>query len=299
MYFRKDIIIEEKKYKVWITLLGIKYKTYEILINSLGSLNKIYHASKEQLKEIKNLKESTIEKILNNKIKNDIERHLNFMKKNKIDIIYINDKEYPQRLKEIYDPPICLYIKGNKNILINNGIAIIGCRDYSEYGKENALKFSYEIAKNKVNIISGLAKGIDSFAHIGALKANEKTIAVVGTGLDIVYPKENIKLANEIINKEGAIITEYPLGTKPNRWNFPARNRIISGLSNGVLVIEAKEKSGTLITVDFALEQGRNIYCIPGNINSANSYGTNELIKQGAEIVTKSNEIIINFDTNI
>ena len=106
-------------------------------------------------------------------------------------------------------------------------------------------------------------------------------------------------MANEIINKEGAIITEYPLGTKPNRWNFPARNRIISGLSNGVLVIEAKEKSGTLITVDFALEQGRNIYCIPGNINSANSYGTNELIKQGAEIVTKSNEIIINFDTNI
>lgn len=272
---------------------------YETLIKEFGDLEGIYNASKSQLNNTKNLRKEIIEKILNTNLKKEVNRHLEFIEKNKIDILYLRDKEYPKRLKEIYDPPICLYIKGNKNILNNNGLAIIGCREYSEYGKENALKFSYEIAKNKINIISGLAKGIDSFAHIGAIMANEKTIAVMGTGIDMIYPKENLKLANEIINKKGAIITEYPLGTKPDRWHFPARNRIISGLSNGVLVIEAKEKSGTLITVDFALEQGREIFAIPGNINSINSYGTNELIKQGAEIVTKSKEILINFDTNI
>lgn len=220
-----------------------------------------------------------------------------------MDIIPINVECYPQNLKEIYDPPVSLYIKGNKDILNNNSIAIIGCRDASEYGIKAAKYFSYNLSKEGINIVSGLAKGVDSYAHIGNICAQDelnleskdkeigKTIAVIGSGLDIIYPKENKFLYDEIINIGGAIISEYSIGTKPNKMNFPARNRIVSGISGGVLVIEAKEKSGTLITVDFALEQGRDVYVVPGNINSINSVGTNDLIKQGAKLVTNYKEI--------
>ena len=214
------------------------------------------------------------------------------MEKNNIDIISIQDKDYPSLLKEIYDPPICLYIRGNKKILNNESIAIIGCRDASDYGLNVANEFAYNLSKQNINIISGLARGIDSEAHLGAVRANQKTIAVLGNGLDIIYPKENINLVQNILNSGGAIISEYPLGTKPKKENFPARNRIISGMSKGLLVVEAKEKSGTLITVDFALEQGRDVFVIPGNINSINSVGTNDLIKQGAKVVTTWEECI-------
>ena len=213
------------------------------------------------------------------------------MQENHIKFISIEDDEYPQKLKEIYDYPIGIYIKGNEKILKNHSIAIIGCRDYSEYGKKCEEYFSYNLAREGKIIISGLAKGIDSFAHWGAVKAKEKTIAVVGNGLDTVYPKENQKLIEEILKNDGAIISEYPVGVKPEKNNFPARNRIISGISEGVLVIEAKKKSGTLITVDFALEQGRDVYVVPGNINSINSTGTNDLIKQGATLVSNYKEI--------
>ena len=208
------------------------------------------------------------------------------MQKNNIELITIKDKEYPAKLKNIYDPPIVLYIKGDINILDNRSIAIIGCRDASEYGINSAKYFSYNLAKKGVNIVSGLAKGIDSYAHIGAINAKGNTIAIIGNGLDSVYPKENIEIARKILETGGSIITEYPLGTKPEKMNFPARNRIISGISNSVIVVEAKAKSGTLITVDFALEQGRDVYVVPGNINSINSIGTNELLKQGAKPVT-------------
>lgn len=214
------------------------------------------------------------------------------MQKNNIEIISIEDKEYPQLLKEIYDPPICLYVKGNKQILNKRALAIIGCREASNYGLKVAQEFAFNISKQNINIVSGLARGIDSASHLGAVNANQKTVAVLGNGLDMIYPKENIKLAQNILNSGGAIISEYPLGTEPKKENFPARNRIISGMSKGVLVVEAKEESGTLITVDFALEQGRDVFVIPGNINSINSVGTNDLIKQGAKLVTNWKECI-------
>ena len=153
--------------------------------------------------------------------------------------------------------------------------------------------FAYNLAKKSINIISGLAKGIDSQSHIGAIKAKGMTIGVIGSGLDIVYPKENQYLYDKIIEENGAIISEYPLGTKPEKMNFPARNRIISGMSKAILVVEAKKKSGTLITVDFALEQGRDVYVVPGNIDEMNSVGTNDLIKQGAQMVTSYKDIEI------
>lgn len=214
------------------------------------------------------------------------------MKKNNIDIISIEDKQYPNILKEIYDPPIYLYIRGNKEILNNKSISIVGCRKATDYGRKVARDFAYNISKQDINIISGLAIGIDSEAHLGAVEANKKTVAVLGNGLDTIYPKENIILSQKILDSGGTIISEYPLGTKPKKENFPARNRIISGMSNGLLVVEAKEKSGTLITVDFALEQGRDVFVVPGNIISENSAGTNDLIKQGAKLVTNWQECI-------
>ncbi len=208
-------------------------------------------------------------------------------------MVTIEDKEYPKILKTIYDYPISLYVKGNESILNTPAIGIVGCRESSSYGERVAQYFGYHLAKRNISIISGLAKGIDSQSHIGAIKAGGITIGVMGSGLDIVYPKENQYLYDKIIEENGVIISEYPLGSKPEKMNFPARNRIISGMSKGIIVVEAKKKSGTLITVDFALEQGRDVYVVPGNIDEMNSVGTNELIKQGAQMVTSYRDIEI------
>ena len=210
-------------------------------------------------------------------------------------IIYQADKFYPKKLNEIYSRPAKIYLMGNEEILNKPSIAIIGCREASDYGKKMAFEFAYKLASKGIVIVSGLARGIDSCAHLGAVKAKGQTIAVLGSGLNNIYPKENLKLSQEIIRQNGAIISEYEPNAKPLKMHFPARNRIISGLSNGVLVVEAKEKSGTMITVDFALEQGRDVFALPGNITSMNSYGTNELIKQGAKLVTNVDEILDEF----
>ena len=180
-----------------------------------------------------------------------------------MNIIYQAQKFYPEKLTHIYAPPAKLYVLGNETILNEPSIAIIGCRQASDYGKKVAYEFAYQLAKKGIIIISGLARGIDSCAHLGAVKAKGETIAVLGSGLKHIYPAEHKGLCTEIIKTGGSIVTEYPPETKPIPTNFPARNRIISGLSNGVLVVEAKEKSGTLITVDYALDQGKEVFIIP------------------------------------
>ncbi len=279
--------LQDKKYWIWLSLIrGIGNKKKQMLLERYETPERIYNLNSKEVTNIKELAKEAINNILDKNIRNKIENHIEYMQKNNIELITIKDKEYPAKLKNIYDPPIVLYIKGDINILDNRSIAIIGCRDASEYGINSAKYFSYNLAKKGVNIVSGLAKGIDSYAHIGAINAKGNTIAIIGNGLDSVYPKENIEIARKILETGGSIITEYPLGTKPEKMNFPARNRIISGISNSVIVVEAKAKSGTLITVDFALEQGRDVYVVPGNINSINSIGTNELLKQGAKPVT-------------
>lgn len=210
-----------------------------------------------------------------------------------IEEIDISSKKYPKQLKEIYNPPQKIYALGNIEILNNIGIAIVGARKATEYGKKVALKLSEDLSKNKIVIISGLAKGIDSYAHIGTLNVqNGKTIAVLGSGIKEIYPKENIELARKIIKKGGCIISEYFPNEKPNKINFPKRNRIISGLSKGVIVVEASEKSGALITADFALEQGREVFTVPGSIYSNTSVGTNKLIQQGAKLVTNYEDVL-------
>ena len=306
---------EEKRYWIWFSLIkGLGIKRKKQLLEIYKTPEKIYTLNKNDLLKIKGIGNETINNILDEKTRKDVDKHISYMLKNNINIISIVDKEYPNILKEIYDFPISLYVKGNKDILNNRNIAIIGCREASDYGKKAAKYFGYNLSKEGINIVSGLAKGVDSYSHIGNICAlmeksypqnNSypqvdklikcgKPIAVVGNGLDMVYPAENKKLEKKIIELGGCIISEYPLGTKPSKMSFPARNRIISGISNAVLVIEAKEKSGTLITVDFALEQGRDVFVVPGNINSINSVGTNDLIKQGASLVTNFKEILKN-----
>ncbi len=284
--------MKDIEYWIWLSRIeGLNPKFLNDLLEKYNNPKKIWDKTKEELIE-DGIKEKYACEITSNRYREKIDKYLKYMNENNIEIITINDKQYPDKLKAIYDPPIVLYVKGNKNILNDRSIAIIGCRMCTKYGENTSKKIAYNLSINNINIISGLAKGIDSFAHKGSLAAQGKTIAVVGCGLDRVYPKENKELFDEIIKRGGAIISEYVIGTKPIAKNFPKRNRIISGLSDAVIVVEAREKSGTLITVDFALEQGKDIYAIPGNVDNPNSYGTNDLIKQGAKIVTKLQDIL-------
>lgn len=283
--------LENKRYWIWLSLiknLGSKRKLR--LLELYKTPEEIYKLTKEELMNINGIGEAIANDIMISKNEEILNYHIKYMKESNINIININEREYPQALKKIYDPPISLYVKGNIEKLNNKNIGIVGCRECTTYGKKSAEYFAYNLSKQNINIVSGLAKGIDSYAHLGSLN-NGNTIAVLGNGLDIIYPKENLELANEIIKRGGTIISEYPCGTKPEKMKFPARNRIISGISSGIIVIEAKEKSGTLITVDFALEQGRDVFVVPGNINSINSVGTNDLIKQGARLVTTYEDI--------
>jgi DNA processing protein len=200
-------------------------------------------------------------------------------------IISLSDPEYPARLKEIYDPPVILFVKGSVEVLAQPGIAMVGTRHPTPYGSGMAERLSTDLAARGLVIISGLARGIDTASHRGAVAAKGKTIAVLGTGIDVMYPKENTRLTEQIVALGGALITEFPVGTFPAPQNFPIRNRIISGMSAGVLVVEAAEYSGTRITSRLALEQNRDVYAVPGNVTNKNSWGPNTLIKQGAKLV--------------
>ena len=200
--------------------------------------------------------------------------------------IKLNELAYPYLLSQINNPPKILYVLGNVEILREKSIAIVGCRECSKYGEKVATELAYNLGKNNIITVSGLAKGIDSYCHIGSIKAKARTIAVVAHGLDMIYPKEHRDLAINILQHGGAIVSEYKVGEKPKKENFPARNRIISGLAKSTVIVEAKKHSGALITANFALEQNREVFAVPGNIYSKNSEGTNELIKAGANLVT-------------
>jgi DNA processing protein len=200
-------------------------------------------------------------------------------------IISLVDPEYPVRLKEICDPPVILFVKGNVEVLARPGIAMVGTRHPTPYGSGMAERLATDLSTRGLVIISGLARGIDTASHRGTVAAKGKTVAVLGTGIDVIYPKENTRLAEQIVALGGALISEFPLGTAPTPQNFPIRNRIISGMSAGVLVVEAAEYSGTRITSRCALEQNRDVYAVPGNVTNKNSWGPNTLIKQGAKLV--------------
>ncbi len=255
----------------------------------------IFNLSESELKAYKQLSAKNMEEILNREKRDRVDSVNDLMLKNDIKIITILDTNYPEKLKQIYDPPVVLYYRG-KLRLSEFSIAIVGSRKTTNYGAYTAKKLSYELAMRGVQIVSGLARGIDSIAHEGCLDAGGKTAAVLGCGLDYIYPPENSRLYENILNSGGLILSEYPPGTPPLQYNFPARNRIISGISSGVLIVEAAGKSGSLITAGYALEQGREVFAVPGNIDCSYSKGTNQLIRDGAKIVLGVEDILEEFD---
>lgn len=230
--------------------------------------------------------------VIEARTKFDPDEEINRLARYGVGYLTIFDKNYPGILKEVYDCPAILYIKGDAKVLGTPALGVVGSRKYSNYGKTNSYKLSKECAESGLTIISGLALGIDAFAHQATLDANGKTVGVLGCGLDNIYPVSNFHLGQEIIEKGGAIVSEFPIGVPPMKQNFPARNRIIAGLSRGVLVIEAAEKSGALITAYQAVEYNREVFALPGNIDNENSVGTNTLIQQGAKLVITVDDIL-------
>lgn len=217
------------------------------------------------------------------------------MNLNSIKLLKYNEKDYPEKLKNIKDFPLYLYVRGKvENLYKNNAIAIVGARKASDYGKKVSRKFAYEICERNINVVSGLAIGIDKQAHLGALdNKNGKTIAVLATSVleNEIYPLENLKVFERILEEDGTILSEYSFGSKLEKYKFIERNRIISGISSKIIVIEAGKNSGSLITADFALEQGKDIFVVPGNINLENFVGSNNLIKEGAFLLNNINDL--------
>ena len=225
----------------------------------------------------------------------DLNREFKRASKLSLKILTLEDTGYPENLKNIPGAPLVLYVSGSLAPEDNLAIGIVGSRRASFYGLSNAEKFAFELALKGITIVSGMARGVDTYSHRGALKAGGRTLAVMGSGFNNIYPEENKKLADEI-SRSGAVISEFPIDEQPLRENFPRRNRVISGLSLGVLVAEAAKNSGALITADFALEQGREVFALPGRIDSASSYGANSLIQQGAKLVTNTDDILEEFN---
>lgn len=264
------------------------------LLEYFGQPENIFQASQEKLIAVSGIGENLAAKIRSLDLK-DVERELILAKKYNLKILTPEDKEYPVNLKYIFDPPILLYVKGEIRKEDALSLAIIGSRRASFYGLSCAEKFSAELASRGFTIVSGMARGVDSSAHRAALRQGGRTIAVMGSGFGHIYPQENRRLAEDIA-QSGAVISEFPIDALPLRQNFPQRNRVISGLSLGVLVVEAARNSGALITADFALEQGREVFALPGKVDSDNSFGTNSLIKQGAKLVADADDILEEFN---
>ncbi len=262
------------------------------LLENFGSAENVFHARRSELESLR-LKPESIESILKREFHDKADEELSKVRELGGDVLILDDGSYPYLLREIADPPITLYVKGDWQACFDTPcIGVVGSRKCSTYGENASEMLSRDLAANGVCVVSGLARGIDTAAHRGAIAAKGRTIAVLGTGIDGIYPKENAKLVNQIIDSGGAIVSQFPLGTPPLRDNFPYRNRIISGLSLGVLLVEASERSGSLITARLAMEQNREVLAVPGNITSKNSFGTNYLIKSGAKLVQQWQDIV-------
>lgn len=262
------------------------------LLERFGSAENVFHATRSELESLR-LKPETVESILKREFHEKAIEELENVRKIGGDVLILDDGSYPFLLREIADPPITLYVKGDWSACFDAPcVAVIGSRKCSTYGENASEMLARDLAENGICIVSGLARGIDTAAHRGAIKGKGRTIGVIGTGIDEIYPKENARLVDEILANGGAIVSQFPLGTPPLKENFPYRNRIISGLSYGVLLTEATERSGSLITARLAMEQNREVLAVPGNITSRNSIGTNYLIKSGAKLVQQWQDVV-------
>ena len=281
--------------KYWNALnqsLKIGAIRFKKLYKYFENMEQAWHADSLELKKC-GLEDKVIDYVLIKRASISPDQEMEKIEKENIRIITIKDKAYPKLLKEIYDPPALLYVKGEIKTKDDFAIGVVGTRKVSQYGKQVVPDIVQELASNKISIISGLALGVDTLAHQAAIATKGRTIAVLGSGLDrqSIYPYANRSLS-EIISQNGAVVSEYPCGTLPLKQHFPSRNRIISGLSLGTLVIEAPESSGALITTRCAIEQNRDVFAIPGNIYSQNSKGPNSIIKQGAKLITCAQDIL-------
>ncbi|PXV93495.1 DNA processing protein [Lachnotalea glycerini] len=275
----------------WIcSIQGLYRNKIKNLIQYYHSPKNVYSMSDSQIKKISLLTEKEKNSIIVSKHPGELKIKFDKLKEANIEFISCMSSKFPRKLAEIPDAPCCLYVKG-KIPEEKPSVAIIGARNCSNYGKEIAIEYAKELAANGVQIISGLARGIDSYGHEGALTANGQTFAVLGCGVNICYPKENYPLYVNIL-KSGGVISEYPMNTQPRSMLFPERNRIISGLADIIIVVEARHRSGSLITSDLALEQGKDIFAVPGRITDSLSSGCNRLISQGAAIVNSPKEIM-------
>ncbi|MDO8661932.1 MAG: DNA-processing protein DprA [Candidatus Omnitrophota bacterium] len=261
------------------------------LLERFKTPNAILEAPLEEIAQVENIGLSIARKIVEGRRKVDLARQIKLIEKNNVTLIPLDSEFYPVNLKSIYDPPLVLFVKGEILSQDYFSIAIVGTRLSSFYGRTMSEKISRELVEKGFTIVSGGARGIDTFSHQTALRTKGRTLAVLGCGLDTAYPFENKKLFEEI-TEHGALISEFPLSTRPDKGNFPMRNRIISGLSLGVVVVEAPHKSGALITVTHANEQGREVFSVPGHADSFVSRGTNQLLREGAKLVENADDII-------
>jgi DNA processing protein len=279
----------------WIALNmtpGIGPRAAAKLLERFGSAEAVFGATRVELEKCRLLPEA-VDSIIARDMHERAESELEDVRKIGGDILVLDDGVYPSFLREIYDPPIALYVKGAWSQCLDQPcVAIVGSRKCSTYGQNAALMLARDLAQRGVTVVSGFARGIDAAAHRGAIEAGGRTIAVLGTGIDETYPRDHKKLGEEILERGGAMVSQFPLRTPPVSENFPYRNRIISGLSLGVVVVEAAENSGSLITARLAIEQNREVFAVPGNITSRNSFGTNYLIKgAGAKLVQQWQDI--------
>jgi DNA processing protein len=278
------------------TVEGLGFRKFEKLLSVYKDTSRILKAAKSDLLAIGGIDKKLAERITGVD-KELLSKELRLMEKTGVKAVSIFDEAYPENLKNIYSPPILIYIKGEINPEDAVAVAVVGTRQPSHYGVSICERLAGELASRGITVISGLARGIDTIAHIGAVKSG-RTIAVLGSGLSHIYPPENKKLADEICGK-GAMVSEFPMETPPYKYNFPRRNRVICGLSLGVLVVEASERSGSLITANFALDENRELFAVPGQADSARSVGSNNLIRQGAKLVEDADDIIREIENNL
>lgn len=279
--------------KYWIgfnSVAGIGPKRFEALLKHFGSPREAWQASPQEL-QAAGLDSRSLESLTTVRSKLDLDAELERYAQAGISVLTWDDPDYPPLLKQIYDPPFVLYVRGELLPADEWALAVVGTRRASAYGREATRRLTSDLVANGITIVSGLAQGIDSHAHKAALEAGGRTIAVLAHGLDSVYPPQNRSLAAQIA-EQGALVSEFALGTRPEAKNFPARNRIISGLALGTLVVEAGKRSGALITAEFAAEQGREVFAVPGNIFAAGAAGTNRLIQSGAKVVLRVEDIL-------
>lgn len=277
---------------------GIGATRIRALIAHFKSTENIFTASIKQLTAVEGIEAKTAKSIKDYSDFDYGKQQATNAAQAGIEIIDFWDERYSENLKRIYDPPAFLFVKGALAKQDKYAIAIVGTRLPSSYGKVIAEKFAKDLAQKGLAIVSGLARGIDTISHWAAIQSGGRTIAVLGSGLDKIYPGENKKLTEKII-EQGALISEFPMGTEPDAVNFPRRNRIISGLALGTIVVEAGLKSGALLTANYALEQNREIFAVPGNINSPKSIGTNQIIKDGAKLITDVNDVLVELEPQL